>query len=82
MGSGLSQQQFCSERGIRYHVFHYWYRRYRSKQKAESFQDSQTQSGFIPVQTLNHSVYFAEIHLTHIAVIPKKIEVFQGFGSF
>ena len=64
-GSGLNQQQFCSERGIRYHVFHYWYRRYRSKQKAESFQDSQAQSGFIPVQTLNHSVYFAEIHLSN-----------------
>jgi hypothetical protein len=29
--SGLSQSAYCNEKGIRYHVFHYWYRRYRKQ---------------------------------------------------
>ena len=24
--SGLSQKSFCEQNGIRYHVFHYWYK--------------------------------------------------------
>ena len=28
-GSGLTQNAFCQQHAIRYHVFHYWYRRYR-----------------------------------------------------
>ncbi|WP_442345985.1 IS66 family insertion sequence element accessory protein TnpA, partial [Foetidibacter luteolus] len=24
--SGLSQKAFCAQHGIRYHVFHYWYK--------------------------------------------------------
>ena len=31
--SGLSQKEFCEQNTIRYHVFHYWYKRYRSKNK-------------------------------------------------
>ncbi|MEO6962828.1 MAG: hypothetical protein ABIY90_12710 [Puia sp.] len=27
--SGLSQLAFCKENNIRYHLFHYWYRRFR-----------------------------------------------------
>jgi len=64
-GSGLTQQQFCSERGIRYHVFHYWYKRYRNKKEIELTAGSQTQPGFIAVQTLNHAACFAEIHLSN-----------------
>ena len=30
--SGLTQKDFCSSNNIRYHVFHYWYGVYRSKQ--------------------------------------------------
>jgi hypothetical protein len=30
--SGLSQKAYCEQNGIRYHVFHYWYKRYREKQ--------------------------------------------------
>jgi hypothetical protein len=32
--SGQSQQAYCKEQGIRYHVFHYWYKIYRDEQKA------------------------------------------------
>ncbi|MEO5647092.1 MAG: hypothetical protein ABIQ56_01950 [Chitinophagaceae bacterium] len=40
--SGLSQKTFCATKGIRYHVFHYWYRVYRS--------ESQTTGSFLPVK--------------------------------
>ena len=33
--SGLTQNTFCEQQSIRYHVFHYWYKRYR-EQHAES----------------------------------------------
>jgi hypothetical protein len=32
--SGLSQKQFCTGNNIRYHVFHYWYKVYKSEQNA------------------------------------------------
>ena len=30
--SGLSQKAYCEQNSIRYHVFHYWYKRYRDRQ--------------------------------------------------
>ncbi len=30
--SGLTQKVFCEQQSIRYHVFHYWYKRYRMRQ--------------------------------------------------
>ena len=32
--SGLSQKAYCQQNNIRYHVFHYWYKRYRHQQSA------------------------------------------------
>ena len=32
--SGLSQKAYCEQNNIRYHVFHYWYKRYRDEQDA------------------------------------------------
>jgi len=31
--SGLSQKKFCEQENIPYHVFHYWYKVYRNKDK-------------------------------------------------
>lgn len=28
--SGLSQKGWCSQENISYHIFHYWYKRYRA----------------------------------------------------
>ena len=42
--SGLSQKKYCEAHGIRYHVFHYWFRRYRSQHT------DHPDAGFIPVQ--------------------------------
>ena len=30
--SNLTQKQYCEQQSIRYHVFHYWYKRYRQQQ--------------------------------------------------
>ena len=37
--SGLSQKQYCLEHTIAYHIFHYWYKRSRTK-KAGDGEDS------------------------------------------
>ncbi|HTK20280.1 MAG TPA: hypothetical protein VL442_12220 [Mucilaginibacter sp.] len=29
--SGVTQNAFCQQQSIRYHVFHYWYKRYRGQ---------------------------------------------------
>jgi hypothetical protein len=29
--SGLSQKAYCEQNNIRYHVFHYWYKRFRDQ---------------------------------------------------
>ena len=46
--SGRSQKKYCIEHNIAYHVFHYWYKRYRNQQ-------SPCTASFIPVniETLN-----------------------------
>ena len=42
--SGLSQKLYCEQNGIRYHVFHYWYKRFRSGQAVSK------EATFIPLQ--------------------------------
>ena len=41
--SGLSQKAYCEQNQIRYHVFHYWYKRYRDEQLKSS------EPAFIPL---------------------------------
>ena len=43
--SGISQKLYCEQHGIRYHVFHYWYKRFRDSQAG-----SKKEGSFIPVQ--------------------------------
>jgi len=42
--SGLSQKQYCGEHHLRYHVFHYWYKRYRQARATPP------EAGFLPLQ--------------------------------
>jgi hypothetical protein len=42
--SGLSQKKFCEQNTIAYHHFHYWYKRYRNRQAADSTGE------FVPVR--------------------------------
>ncbi len=41
--SGVSQKAFCEQYGIRYHVFHYWYKCFRNLQSPAKHE------GFIPL---------------------------------
>jgi hypothetical protein len=41
--SGLSQKAYCEQNNIRYYVFHYWYKRYKDKQRP------QKDIGFVPL---------------------------------
>ena len=34
--SGLTQKAFCTDNNIRYHIFHYWYKVYRTEQNVTS----------------------------------------------
>ena len=47
--SGLSQKAFCREVNLAYHVFHYWYKRYR-------FKESKAASSFIKLGITSVSV--------------------------
>lgn len=47
--SGLTQKAFCREVNLAYHVFHYWYRRYR-------ITESKPASSFIKLRISTPSV--------------------------
>lgn len=42
--SGLSQKVYCQQNAVRYHVFHYWYKRFREALPTKAAE------GFIPLQ--------------------------------
>ena len=54
--SGLSQLEYCKVHGIRYHVFHYWYKKYNSRDVA-----SKHQQGFIALQVGEQRAAYAEV---------------------
>lgn len=37
--SGLDQKAYCEQYAIRYHVFHYWYKKYRDTQLAPTLKE-------------------------------------------
>jgi hypothetical protein len=47
--SGIHQKAFCEQQGIRYHVFHYWYKKYRDAQLPAK------ENSFIPLQVKHPS---------------------------
>ena len=51
--SDLSQRAFCSQNNITYHVFHYWYKRYRDTQPES---DSRTPS-FVKLELSPSAMY-------------------------
>ena len=57
--SGLSQKEFCAERGIKAHLFYYWLKRYREKDQS----DRSRQAGFVSVEVnpSTQAVVLAEI---------------------
>jgi hypothetical protein len=45
--SGLAQKTWCEQHSIRYHVFHYWYSRYKDTRLSVA---AIKEPGFIPLQ--------------------------------
>jgi hypothetical protein len=45
--SGLGQKTYCEQYSIRYHVFHYWYKKYKDSQLSAS---AIKEPGFIALQ--------------------------------
>ena len=37
--SGLTQKAYCQEHAVSYHIFHYWYKRYRVSHHLQKNQD-------------------------------------------
>lgn len=73
--SNLSQKGYCEQNQIRYHVFHYWYKRYRVEQLNSS------EPAFIP---LNVKRSFSEAGCANIEVVladGKRILFHQGVSS-
>lgn len=58
--SNLSQKAWCEQNQIRYHVFHYWYKRYRDEQSASH------EASFIP---LNVKPSFSDASCANIEVV-------------
>lgn len=54
--SGLTQKLFCEQVNVPYHVFHYWYKRYRST-------ECKTSSSFIKLEVPSCHSPFAELLL-------------------
>ena|SRR5450432_4745952 len=64
--SGLTQKAYCEQQSIKYHVFHYWYKRYRQEQCSVD----NNNSSFVKLQIAKHvtahavEIYFpGGIHL-------------------
>ena len=73
--SNLSQKAYCQQNQIRYHVFHYWYKRLRDKQSAS------LEPSFIP---LNVRPSLSDTSCSNIEVIladGKRILFHQAVSS-
>lgn len=55
--SGQSQKQYCLQNNIAYHVFHYWYKVYRSEQQVAD-------GAFVAVKVVPQVQASVELHLT------------------
>ena|SRR5450432_4098357 len=44
--SDLTQKEYCEQQSIKYHVFHYWYKRYREQQAG----NKNNNSSFVKLQ--------------------------------
>ncbi len=69
--SGLSQKAFCQKVNLTYHIFHYWYKRYRNKA-------SEPASSFIQ---LNVSTPSAAVHAELLLADGKRLLFHQPVGA-
>jgi hypothetical protein len=58
--SELSQKQWCQDQGITYHVFHYWYRKYRDEHPESTGNNSFVQLAVKPETGAGCEVVFTD----------------------
>ena len=74
--SSLTQKAYCEEHSIRYHVFHYWYKRYRDSQSPDK------EPGFIPLQVkTSHFPVAASAHIELLLPDGKRLLFHQPISS-
>ncbi|WP_431216965.1 IS66 family insertion sequence element accessory protein TnpA [Puia sp. P3] len=58
--SDRSLKQWCQDQGITYHVFHYWYRKYRDEHPESTGDDSFVQLSVKPEVSASCEVIFTD----------------------
>jgi hypothetical protein len=58
LSSDLSQKQWCQDQGIIYHIFHYWYRKYRDEYSESTGDNSFVQLSVKPETGASCEVIF------------------------
>lgn len=58
--SELSQKRWCDQQGITYHIFHYWYRKYREEHQQSTGNDSFVRLTVKPESDASCEVVFAD----------------------
>lgn len=62
LDSGQTQRAYCTEQGIPYHSFHYWYKKYRDGQTV----DQAIGQSFVKLKVSEvEPSAFAELHFLH-----------------
>ena len=72
--SGLSQKAYCRQNNIRYHLFHYWYKRYKDEQSAVK------DAGFVPLNVQPPTSFNAG-HIELLLPDGKRILFHQAISS-
>ncbi|MBA2761009.1 MAG: IS66 family insertion sequence element accessory protein TnpB [Segetibacter sp.] len=74
--SGLSQKAYCQQNGIRYHVFHYWYKCFRDRQSPSR------DEGFMPIKIQSsNTINTASAHAELVLPDGKRLLFHQGVSS-
>jgi len=73
--SGLSQKAYCQQNGIRYHVFHYWYKCFRDRQSPSR------DEGFMPIKIQSSNINTASAHAELVLPDGKRLLFHQGVSS-
>jgi hypothetical protein len=60
LSSELSQKQWCHQQGIAYHIFHYWYRKYRDEHQESTGSNSFVQLAVKPEPGASCEVIFRD----------------------
>ena len=73
--SGLSQKAYCEQNNIRYHVFHYWYKRYRNQHGAGE------DGGFVPLNVKSFTFPVSNSAIEILLPDGKRILFHQPVGA-